>query len=144
MGWWSSKDKGQFGVNLGHPTVTNGTLLNSCARATHSSQITLRTCFQFCFECAFSVFSLLFMASLVTFYHFKTSTYITLDGKLVYFLLRCNTSWKSMGLSGVVGKSRILLFIFAISADSSRTFDMFILVNVCRLTLLQVLNFNSW
>jgi len=28
-------------VNLGRPTVTNGTLLRSCARATRSSQITL-------------------------------------------------------------------------------------------------------
>jgi len=28
-------------VNVGHPIVTNGTLLGSCARAMHCSQITL-------------------------------------------------------------------------------------------------------
>jgi len=43
-GWWSSKGKGQFwGVNFGHPTVTNGDY-DSYARATRSSQIILRTC----------------------------------------------------------------------------------------------------
>jgi len=44
--WWSSK-RGTFGSEFGasHPIVTNGTLLHSCARATHSSQITLgKTC----------------------------------------------------------------------------------------------------
>ena len=34
-----------LGVNLGRPTVTNWTMLNSSATATRSSQITLRTCF---------------------------------------------------------------------------------------------------
>jgi len=34
-----------FGSEFGHPVVTNGTFLRSCARATPSSQITLgRTC----------------------------------------------------------------------------------------------------
>jgi len=31
-----------LGVNLGHPIVTNGTLLHSFARAMRSSQLTLR------------------------------------------------------------------------------------------------------
>jgi len=26
--WWSSKGRGSLGVNLGRPTVTNGTMLN--------------------------------------------------------------------------------------------------------------------
>ena len=34
-----------LGVNFGRPTVTNGDY-DSCARAMHSSQITLRTCLQ--------------------------------------------------------------------------------------------------
>ena len=41
LGWWSSKGRGSFGINLGRPIVTNGNLLPSCARATRSSQITL-------------------------------------------------------------------------------------------------------
>jgi len=40
----SLKGMGNFGVNLGHTIVTNGTLLHSCARVTCSSQITLGTC----------------------------------------------------------------------------------------------------
>jgi len=39
------REGADLGVNLGRPIVTNGTLLHSCARATHSSQMTLgRTC----------------------------------------------------------------------------------------------------
>ena len=44
MGWTSSKEKGQFlRVNLRRPIVANGTF------ATHSSQITLRTCYYYYF-----------------------------------------------------------------------------------------------
>jgi len=34
-------DEAVFGVNVGRPIKTNGTLLRSCARTTRSSQITL-------------------------------------------------------------------------------------------------------
>jgi len=45
-GWWSSKEMGSFGVNLGRPIVTIG------AFATPSSQITLRTCHTYQTACS--------------------------------------------------------------------------------------------
>jgi len=70
------------------------------------------------------------MACLITIYHFKIFTYITLDGQWAYFLLRVTPvfSQKGIGLSGVVGKSGILLlFVYHFSRlvyDS----DIFILM----------------